>query len=357
MRRLGLLTAAATLVCGFALSSARAQETIDWVYANGYAKNHPQVGALADEFIARVEKATDGRLRIRHVPGGALLKPENMIEGLRGGIANMGSTVVSFFPGQLPISATLASLVDLRIGNALDFEELSAITTQLLNDVPEFSQEYEKLGLKAIWFVPSPAYAIISNEPITELADFSGKKIRTLGNVLPKLLDAVGAVPVSVAFGEIYTSMQTGVLDGAMTDPPAMLSGKFQEVGENLITTGPEQGAKTAIAPVAYIVNLESWNALPEDIRKAVEDVAAEMRSVGAAKMAEVASGALAELEEGGVAVHHLSQAETDEWAEKAPDFYELAAGVLNDSNLPGDEIVARYKELAEGYIAGTLKP
>lgn len=334
-------------------TSAWSQEQINWVYANGYAKDHIQVGVLADELIGRIDEATDGRLKIRHVPGGALLKPENMLEGIRGQVANMGSTVVSFFPGQLPISATLAGLVDLNYGNKLDFEGISQITTQLLNEVPEFSAEYEDLGLKVIWFVPSPAYAVISNDPITNLADFNGKTIRTFGNILPKLIEAAGAVPLSVAFGEIYTSLQTGLLDGAMTDPPAMLSGKFQEVAKNIITTGPEQGAYTAIAPVAYFVNLDDWNALPADIQEAVLKVANEMTPTGAEKMAELSASAFADLEAAGVTIHHLSQEETDELAEKAPDFMALAAGVLNDNGLPGDQIISRYKELADEYIAG----
>ena len=333
-------------------SSAWSQEQINWVYANGYAKDHFQVGVLADEFIQRVEEATDGRLQIRHVPGGALLKPENMIEGIRGKVANMGSTVVSFFPGQLPISATMAGLVDLGYGNQLDFEGISQITTQLLSEVPEFSAEYEDLGLKVIWFVPSPAYAIISNEPIANLADFEGKKIRSFGNILPQLLEAAGAVPLSVAFGEIYTSLQTGVLDGAMTDPPAMLTGQFQEVSKNVITTGPEQGAYTAIAPVAYFVNLDDWNALPADIQEAVMSVASEMTPVGAERMEQYSADAFAQLEAAGVTVRHLSAEETEELAERAPDFMEIAAGILNENNLPGEEIIARYRELAEAYIA-----
>lgn len=351
MRRLLSTMFAVAVLAGLTVGAARAQETIDWVYANGYAKNHMQVGVLADEFIQRVEEATDGRLKIRHVPGGALLKPENMIEGLRGKVANMGSTVVSFFPGQLPISATLAGLVDLHYGNQLDFESITNLTMQLIEDVPEFAQEYEKLGLKVIWFVPSPAYAIISVDPITDLDGFAGKRIRTFGNVLPLLVEAAGAVPLSVGFGEIYTSLQTGVLDGAMTDPPAMLVGKFHEVAKNVITTGPEQGAYTAIAPVAYMVNLEDWNALPEDIQQAILQVAREMTPIGAEKMAENAAGAFGELESHGVTVRHLSEEQTAAWAEKAPDFMALAAGILNDNELPGDRIIARYRELADAQI------
>lgn len=340
--------AAVALLLG--AGQALAQQ-VNWVYSNGYAKDHYQTGLLADEFFKRIDEETNGRLKIRHVAGGALLKPENTIEGVRGKVANLGSTVVSFFPGQLPISATLASLVDLRYGNSLTLDQVADLTAKLLEQVPEFSAEFEKQGLKPLLFVPSPAYAIISNEPIADLDDLQGKKIRTLGNVLPKLVEAAGAVPLSVAFGEIYTSLQTGVLDGAMTDPPAMLNARFQEVSKNLLTTGPQAGAFTAIAPVVFVVNLEDWNALPEDIRDAVSKVAAEMRQVASAQVHEYAAKSFRELEAAGVTVRHLSQADTDALAAKAPDFLELAVDVLNENGLAGEEIIAKYRALADSYL------
>jgi len=352
-----LMTAAVLAgALGFSISSAQSQQTINWVYANGYPKDHFQNGVLADEFFQRVEKATNGRLKIRHVPGGALLKPENMIDGVRGKVANIGAAAVSFFPGQLPISATLAGLVDLNYGNKLDIKGISQITTDLLNDVPEFAAEYKNLGLKVLFFLPSPAYAIIANKPIAELADFQGKKIRSFGNILPQLLDAARAAPVSVAFSEIYTSLQSGLLDGALTDPPAMITGQFQEVSKNLITLGPKQGAYTAIAPVAYFVNLSDWDALPVDIQKAVMSAASEMTPYGAQRMEEYSAGMFAKLEAGGVTVRHLSQKETDQLAERAPNFMKVAADILSKNNLPGEKIIARYRELADAYISQSQK-
>lgn len=308
-----------------AAAPAAAQQ-INWVYANGYAQNLTQTGVLADVFIKKVEAATGGKLKIRQVAGGALLKPTNMVQGVGGKVANMGASVVSFFPGQLPISATLGGLVDPNYGNKLDLAGITKVTNELLADVPELSAEYEKQGVKVLFFVPSPAYAIISKAPITNLAGFKGKKIRTLGNVLPKLLKAAGAVPLAVNFGEIYTSIQTGVLDGAMTDPPAMLIGKFQEVAKNVITTGPEQGAITAIAPVAYFVNLDDWKSLKPDMQKAILKVAKEMPDIAAAKMEKVSKSTMATLKADGVTIHHLTQQETDKLAHEAPNFLKLAA-------------------------------
>ena len=52
-----------------------------------------------------------------------------------------------------------------------------------------------------------------------------------------------------------------------------------------------------------------------------------------------------------------LSQAETDTWAAKAPNSFEAGAKILNAANLPGDAIMKRYRELADGYINGTWRP
>src|SRR5512139_1384195 len=113
------LVALLTFVAIGAASPATAQ-TVQLVYANGYARTHIQVGVVADEWIKRIDAATEGRVHIRQIAGGTLLKPENMLEGVRNKVADIGSTVVSFFPGQIPISATLAGTVDVSLGNKLD---------------------------------------------------------------------------------------------------------------------------------------------------------------------------------------------------------------------------------------------
>ncbi|MGQ0662807.1 MAG: TRAP transporter substrate-binding protein [Pseudomonadota bacterium] len=332
-------------------------QTVQLVYANGYAKTHVQVGVVADEWIKRIEEQTQGRVKIRHVPGGALLKPENMLEGLRGRVADIGSLVVSFFPGQLPISATLASTIDPNLGNKLDLKGVTAITMRLIEEFDAVGAEYDKLGVKAVYWVPTPAYAIIANKSIQGLGDFKGKKMRAFGTNLPKLLDAAGAAPLAMAFGEIYTSLQTGVIDGAVTDPPAMISGKFGEVAKNVITTGPGDGAISAIAPVAYLFNNESWAKLTKQDQDIVRKVSREMTPYGADKMIEAQNGAFDELRKQGVTVRHLSVAETEELTRKSPDFYKLAADSINEKGLPGTAIVDRYKALAMDYLAGKWKP
>ncbi len=353
-RAISHFASAAILAAGLSTS---AQAQVNLVYANGYARNHAQVGVVADEWIKRIEAETQGRVKVRHVFGGSLLKPENMIEGLRGRTADIGTAVVSFFPGQLPISATLAGSTDMELGNKLDMKGLTAITMKLLAEFPEFAGEYTKLGLKVLFWVPTPPYSIITKAPVTKLDEFRGKKIRTFGNVLPQLVNSVGGVPVSVAFGEIYTSLQTGVLDGALTDPPAMLVGRFDEVAKHAVLTGPGLGALTLIAPVAYIVNLESWNRIPAQDRAIIEKINNDIIAFGAELMTGEASKGVATLEGKGVKVTRLSAAEASAWGKVAPDFMKLAGEGITKAGGPGERMIARYRELAGDYLSGKWKP
>jgi len=332
-------------------------QTVQLVYANGYARTHGQGGVIADEWIKRIEAATEGRVKIRHVAGGTLLKPENMLEGIRGRVADIGSMVVSFFPGQLPIAATLAGTVDIDLGNKLDLKGMTAITMRLSEEFAPFNAEFEKLGVRAVFWVPTPPYAIIATKPIQTLADFHGRKTRAFGSMIPRLLDATGAVPVAMAFGEIYTSLQTGVLDAALTDPPAMIVGRFGEVAKHVVTTGPKDGALTMIAPVAYLFNNESWSRLSPGDQEAIRRVSHEMTPYGADRMIEVQNTAFDDLRKLDVTIRHLSPGDTAELAKRSPDFTKLAADAMNEKGLPGTEIVARYRELVNDYITGKWRP
>jgi TRAP-type C4-dicarboxylate transport system substrate-binding protein len=277
---------------------------IELVYSSGYAKNHPQVGVLAEEWMEKIYEATEGRVKMRGVYSGALLKAEDTLEGVMKQTADSGSLVVSFWPGQLKLTNALSSIIDLDLGNKLDLKGVSELTSKMFEEFPEFTEEYEKLGVTPLFWVPSPPYAIISNEPIETVADLQGKKIRSFGGHIPKLLEAGGAVPLTVAFGEIYTSLQTGVLDGAMTDPPAMLSGKFEEVSKHLTTTGPTIGALTGAAPVFFVINNESFSKLSEEDQEIVKQVSREMIAIGAEAMAKEVDRSIAEMESKGVTVH-----------------------------------------------------
>jgi TRAP-type C4-dicarboxylate transport system substrate-binding protein len=327
------------------------------VYANSLARGHVQFGAVADEWIDQIQRATSNRVRIRHVPGGSLLRLENMIEGLRGGVADIGVTNVSSFPGQLPITATLAGTADITLGNRLNTVGLSLVFAKLLEEFPQITQEFQDVGLMPLVWIPTYTFAIIARDPIATLADFQGRKIRAFGPNLPRILSAAGATPLSVAVAEVYTSLQTGVIDAAMTDPPNMLTGRWYEQARNVIHTGPGVGAQTLGIGVAYIINLNSWNRISEGDRAIIQRISREVTLASGQRMQDTGDQALVELRNRGVTTRSLSEADTAELARRTGDFAAIAEARMNELGRPGTAIIARYRQLVDDYAAGRLRP
>jgi TRAP-type C4-dicarboxylate transport system substrate-binding protein len=205
--------------------------------------------------------------------------------------------------------------------------------------------------------VPAGQYTIIGMADIETLDDFEGKKIRAFGSSLPKFFDALGAVPVAIAFGELYTSLQTGIIDALITNPTAIIPAGLDEVSSSVITTGPGLGTSLAGPTVNYIISLDSWNKISEEDREKIERISREMLPVGAEMMTKGTAKAYEELEAAGIDINHLSEADTARMAELTPDFFKLAAESLEKRGLPGEEIFTRYKELADEYASGKWKP
>ena len=338
----GLLLQAVTL----AASSPSA--AVELVYANGYARGTISTGIIADEWIKQIEAATQRRVTIRHVPGGALLKPENMLEGVRNGVADIGSAVVPFFPGQLPISATLAGTVDLVDGNKLTPKDSIAIVQKLLEEHSAFRDEYDRLNLRAAFWIAAAPYVVISAKRLENLDDFKGLKIRTFGENMRKIIAATGAAPISMAFSEVYTSLQTGVIDAAVTDAPAMVTNRLYEVAKFVMTTGPRNGAQTAIPSIVFVFNKASWAKIPASDQAIIEQVSRKMLPEGAQRISDAQEAAVKQLRERGVKISHLSEKETAELAARAGDFYSLAAEEITKAGFPGNAILQSYRTLVK---------
>lgn len=338
-----------------ALAPAAAQAQTQWVYNNGWARNHVQIGVVAEEWIEKIDKATEGRVKIRHVPDGALLKTDATLEGIARGVAQCGAIQPAFTPSLLPISSTLVGVLDVDLGNKLDLEGVTRITKKLYDEFAEFRAEFDAHGVRPLIFSPTAPYAIFSRKPTVTLDDVKGQKIRAFGTTLPKFQTAMGATPVAMAFGEMYTSLQTGVIDAALTDPPSAVAARIYEVTKNVLTTGPDQGAGMAATTILHICRKDALEKLSEADRASIFRISNEMNMRGVEIMKKAVADAHDTLKKAGVKLNHMSAAEVDSLTKITP-YFDESAKELDKQGLPGTKIFARYRELAKEYLAGNLK-
>ena len=140
---------------------------------------------------------------------------------------------------------------------------------------PKIAPEAEKKGLKviAVW---ENGYRHITNSkrPINMPADLQGIKLRVPeGKWRVKMFQTYGANPSPMKFSEVFTALQTGVMDGQENPYTQIYSAKFQEVQKFLSVTGH------VYTPGYVTVGSRKWAGLPADVRKVLEDTAKETQA------------------------------------------------------------------------------
>ena len=111
-----------------------------------------------------------------------------------------------------------------------------------------------------------------SDRPYTKLADFKGVKIRVDDQpISARIWRALGANPVPIAYSELYTSLQTGVVDAGENPPVNIIRMKFYEVSKYVTKT------RHSLTGMAFMCNEDWWQGLPEEARTLVTRAVAEV--------------------------------------------------------------------------------
>ena len=154
------------------------------------------------------------------------------------------------------------------------------------------------------WWFSGVRNAWNGKHPILTPADMEGLKIRVMGSpVLIDTFNALGAQATPMSFGEVYTSLQQGVIDGAETDHVDLLVENFYEVTEYVSLTGHMYLA------AGLICSKDVFDSLPAEIQAAVRKAGAEATAAERVAMASMTDDALAQLKEKGIKFYEVDVA------------------------------------------------
>lgn len=193
---------------------------------------------------------------------GSLLGPEDILPGVSEGRADYGIINPFYYPGDLPLTnvASVPFITDDPWAFTTSLNEMYASNEAL-------QAEYDKAGVHLITFVPVATTIVGTKEPIESLDDFKGTKIRAVG-LLSTAMSEVGVSPVSVPAGDIYQSVEQGVIDGYTSYPfDIAVDNSFHEVAPNVLDAGTGNYSVGAI-----LINKGKWDALTDDQKKALTD-------------------------------------------------------------------------------------
>jgi tripartite ATP-independent transporter DctP family solute receptor len=250
----------------------------------------PQVIAM-QSFKRIVEERTDGRIQVRLYPNNQLGNQRDVVEGLQIGsieVSNIASVMSAFVPEtnlfELPFlfesPEHFDSVLDGSIGRSLE---------------PAF----EERGLRLLgYFDAGERHIMTTAEPIESLDDMRGLKIRTMENPLHlAAFRAFGANPLPMAYGELYTALEQGVIDGGEAADPNYFSKRFYEPAPFWARVGWIRLLEYVIMSSAF------YERLTPDDRAIIDAAAREMILEQRALYRSAADSALAELRKVGVRV------------------------------------------------------
>jgi tripartite ATP-independent transporter DctP family solute receptor len=148
------------------------------------------------------------------------------------------------------------------------------------------------------WAYNFGSRSVLAKKPVKTPEDLAGLKIRTLPNpVITECLRLMGAAATPLAFGEIYTALQAGVLDGLEHDPPTILASKFYETSKHYALT------QHNFSPLAIYFSEASFNRMDPKLREGFVDAAKQAAADTRVHGRAVEKEALAALADKGVGI------------------------------------------------------
>jgi len=250
----------------------------------------------ADEFARRANEKLGGKAKVVVFGSSQLGGDKELLQKVKLGTVDMAlpSTVMSS-------ESDLFGIFDMPY-LVKDRKHMQAIEKAIV--WPRLAPEAEKKGLKiiAVW---ENGYRHITNNrrPIKVPGDLNDIKLRVPeGKWRVKMFQAYGANPSPMKFSEVFTALQTGVMDGQENPYSQIVSAKFQEVQKYLSITGH------VYIPAYVTVGSKKWATLPADVRKVLEDTAKEMQKFVYATAEGEESELLAKIKAAGVQVNEADK-------------------------------------------------
>lgn len=264
------------------------------------------------KFAELVNEKSDGRIEVQVYPAGQMGEMTDILTAVQSGSMQMTRTNPSWLADAGVSSMNLLALPfvfdDLDSANkVLD----SDVGQKILNQVEESDTMVKALG----YLEPSGRYFFFKNKKVANLKDIAGLKIRVQTNDLAtKMVSSLGASATPISYNELYSSLQTGIVDGADNPLKGILNMSFYEVGSYVLDM-PHQYEASVI-----IINSDFFNSLSEEdqavINEAMEEGAEYFKQISD----EALEGYRSQLEEKGM--EFVTPDDPQEWKDAAQTIY-----------------------------------
>jgi len=300
----------AVLSLSIASSSCRiTDDTTTLKLAHGLDLSHPVHKGMV--FMAqRCEEISGGKLKLQIYPSGQLGSEQQCLELLQ--IGSLALTKVS--------SAVLESFTDDFRVLGLPYIFKSAEHAFRVLDGPigkKLLASSEPFLIRGLCFYDAGSRSFYTlNKPINHPDDLAGLKIRVQKSIVAvQLVKAMGGSPTPIDWGELYTGLQSGVVDGAENNPPSFFTSRHYEICKYYSLN------EHSMVPDVLVISLKVWNDLSDQQRQWLQQAADESVPVQRALWAESVKESLIAVQEAGAVIIYPDKGP---FAEKAAGIYDM---------------------------------
>jgi TRAP-type C4-dicarboxylate transport system substrate-binding protein len=259
-----------------------AAKTIELRFATAFSPKHTMQKMVFEPWAKNISELTNGRVKVKFFPGGALGKAKDLYAVVENGIADIIYTIHDYTPGRFPLTNVFE--LPFMGESATDFAKAMWL---IYEKFPEFQKEYRAVKVLALWCHP-PGSFFTTQKPFRKTVDLKGMKIRTSSPFVTKALKKFGAAPVSMPVTEIYTALERGVVDGTVLPYEAIWVFKMAD----LVKYATEK-TKFYTMTKTVMMNKKKWESLPKDIQKILDQHSGMALSLACGKAFDRAEAAL----------------------------------------------------------------
>ncbi|MFS0644087.1 TRAP transporter substrate-binding protein [Siminovitchia sp. 179-K 8D1 HS] len=281
----------------------------------------------AEKFGEELEKLSDGRMNVEIYPASQLGLEKDMVQQLETGSLEFGFLTNAYMSTrQDSLNAWFMPFTFKNLEEAAAMRDSDAAKKML--------EELDSQGLVGLDFMfAGNRHVLLKDGAVNSPADLKGKKIRIIGSpAMQDFWEGVGAGPTAMPLSEVYTSLQTGVIDGIDIDLDALVTEKYYENAENLTLTNH------MTFPTVIVMSKQVYDGLSEEDQKTVKEAMTNAVNWGIQEAVAREDKNLEELKKLGVKVEEL----------KDPSSFDAITKQITDKYEGKSEVIKSFLEEAK---------
>lgn len=339
VKKVGAVGVGALMASVALAAPSSAAEKIKIAAIDGYSPKSLWVAEFINYYIPEIDKklAETGNYEIEwNQAWGQIVKVRGVLGGLQKGLGDIGVVTTVFHADKVPLQ--LIAYATPFVSN--DPGLVAKTVDGLANEHPEFKAAFNKFNQHYLTnLAVLDTYQIFSKDKVSKLSDMKGLKLGSAGLNL-RWLEGFGAAGVAGSLVTYHNKVGTGVLDGFMLWPEAVVGRKIYEVAPYMLKADLGTANSKVIS-----VNMDTWKSLPDEVKNAMQEAAIGYRDDMGVKALALAEASYKAFADNGGTITELSQAERQQWADGMPNVAKDWVAAREKEGNPGAVVMKSYMD------------